>query len=114
MYIYEKFIHLVYETLFFVMFKVRIYIILGDMDMHLALIDAMYKLHMIGTNHIRKSSSSTSSAVSWNQRATTATGPHQQNHRIPEYFVVGVNKDVEWDAEGKHIMNFRYNFYAPT
>ena len=56
--------------------------------MHLALIEAMYKLEMIGKWDENGKGSSTGTRAS-------------QGNEVPEYFVVGVDKE-EWKAEGNN------------
>ena len=67
--------------------KVRIYVILGEWSMHLALIEAMYELEMVGRsgNDDNKTPS-----------IGTKLG---QGYGEPKYFVVGVDKE-EWDTTG--------------
>ena len=74
-------------TIIYASFKVRIFVILGEWSMHLALIEAMYKLKLIGrsdmdSNNVKRGS--------------------QLGTEDPKYFVVGVEKD-EWDIKGMKI-----------
>ena len=66
--------------------KVRIYVILGEWSMHLALIEAMYKLKMIGN-------------LDNTNRPLSIGGQIGQGLEEPKYFVIGVEKD-EWDIKG--------------
>ena len=66
--------------------KVRIYVILGEWSMHLALIEAMYKSKLIGNSG------------TGNQNNKIGNQLDQDNEE-PKYFVVGVEKD-EWDIKG--------------
>ena len=68
--------------------KVRIYVILGEWSMHLALIEAMYKSKLIGR----------SGTGSQNIKVGNQLG---QGNEEPQYFVVGVEKD-EWDIKGRN------------
>ena len=68
--------------------------------MHLALIEAMYKLKMIGNSDNTN-------------RPLNFGGQIGQGTEEPKYFVIGVEKD-EWDIKGnkKSCPNSRFGRYA--
>ena len=70
-------------------FKVRIYVILGEWTMHLALIEAMYQMKMIGGFEDDNEDSNVGNKIDQERR----------------YFVVGVEKD-EWDVKGRKIISY--------
>ena len=80
--------HFLYHCIIWFITKVRIYVILGEWSMHLALIEAMYKMKLIG-----KSQTGSQNVKIGNQMI--------QDNDEPKYFVVGVEKD-EWDIKGSN------------
>ena len=84
---YEKHSSLLITLYYYL--KVRIYVILGEWTMHLALIEAMYQMKMIGGFQDDNKDSSVGNKIDQERR----------------YFVVGVEKD-EWDVKGRKIIIF--------
>ena len=85
--VYAK--HSTLLTTLYYYLKVRIYVILGEWTMHLALIEAMYQMKMIGGLEDDNKDSNVGNKVDQEKR----------------YFVVGVEKD-EWDVKGRKIIIF--------